>query len=402
MINKLFDLLSYFMTSLIACFMLCVGNSFRSKFHRNGYRTGFTLVELLVVIAIIGVLIALLLPAVQVAREAARRMQCTNHLKQIVLASHNYHDIYNALPAGASGPFSKNTSNPTRYNITCSLLPFIEQGTVFEQLAAQSSKKPNDEFSGVTGTAHAAKINVFLCPSDGLGWSKSNDYAGKINYKWSIGDNAAGWNSDTAEFRGPFGKGVWFNFSAITDGTSNTILFSERVIFDAPDLANPTVGARSVKTGIQHNNSSVAAPFSMVTLSFGTIKMFTSRPDCLNKVSAGDYILSVTDANLFGHSGQMWTEGYFAFSSFTTITPPNSASCLNRSTTGGGKDGAAIAPTSNHSGGVNGALGDGSVRFIAETVDTGTGSACVLSGTSPFGVWGALGSKDGGETASLQ
>ncbi|MDR0609302.1 MAG: DUF1559 domain-containing protein [Planctomycetaceae bacterium] len=365
-------------------------------------KKAFTLVELLVVITIIGVLIAILLPAVQAAREVARRMQCTNHLKQLILASHNYHDVYDSLPGGSSGPFSKNTSNPTRYNITCSLLPFIEQSTVFEQLAEQSLLKPNDEFSGVAGTAHAAKISIFLCPSDGgPGWTKPDNYSGKINYKWNIGDNAAGWNSNIKEFRGPFGKGIWYNFSAITDGTSNTIFFSERAIFDASDLAAPQTGARNVKIGIQHNSASIAAPFSLVTQSFGTIKMFTSRPDCLNKVSGGEYLASVTESNLFGHAGYMWTDGYFAFASFATITPPNSASCLNRNSSSSGKDSAAIAPTSYHSGGVNGAFGDGSVRFITETIDAGTGNACVISGSSPFGIWGNIGSRDGGELISL-
>jgi prepilin-type N-terminal cleavage/methylation domain-containing protein len=102
------------MTNLIACFMLCFGGSFRSKFRRNG----FTLVELLVVIAIIGVLIALLLPAVQAAREAARRMQCTNNLKQIAIGVHNYHDTHQAFPAARNAQryYAAGTSDDANHN----------------------------------------------------------------------------------------------------------------------------------------------------------------------------------------------------------------------------------------------------------------------------------------------
>jgi prepilin-type N-terminal cleavage/methylation domain-containing protein len=121
------------MTNLIACFMLCFGGSFRLKFRRNG----FTLVELLVVIAIIGVLIALLLPAVQAAREAARRMQCVNHLKQIGIGVHNFHDTQSGIPPLQIGMLSTEGTyyKWSRVSTWGILYPFIEQTALHEKLA---------------------------------------------------------------------------------------------------------------------------------------------------------------------------------------------------------------------------------------------------------------------------
>jgi prepilin-type N-terminal cleavage/methylation domain-containing protein len=121
--------------------MLCFSGNFRSKSRRNG----FTLVELLVVIAIIGVLIALLLPAVQAAREAARRMQCTNNLKQIGIALHNYHDICDALPAVSAYPASSSAGKwrcGPSWLVT--ILPYIEQGSAYSSLVFSQSTDWSD------------------------------------------------------------------------------------------------------------------------------------------------------------------------------------------------------------------------------------------------------------------
>jgi prepilin-type N-terminal cleavage/methylation domain-containing protein/prepilin-type processing-associated H-X9-DG protein len=361
----------------------------------------FTLVELLVVITIIGILIALLLPAVQAAREIARRIQCSNNLKQIGLGIHTYHNTFEALPAGSGGPYSASTANKARYSLFVPILPFLEQTNVYNALA-QDTLAPNGNFSGVIGTAHAAKISLYLCPTSGSpGLTKTEDQSGKCSYKYCLGDNAAVWsitNGRLEAIRGAFGYQTWYNLSAFSDGTSNTLTFSERVLCD--DLA--TRRSRNIKMGVYHNNATVSAPFATVTDPFnpsGTVKMFTSRPDCLNKAVAGYYVDIITDTNCWGESGLAWIDGYYMYSSFTTIIPPNGPSCFNRN--GTALDVGAFAPTSDHSGGVNVSLADGSVRFVSETIDSGTGSACVVSGVSPFGIWGALGSKNGGESLSF-
>src|SRR6478672_3439320 len=126
---------------------------------KNGPRPGFTLIELLVVIAIIGVLIALLLPAVQAAREAARRMQCTNNLKQIGLALHNYHDVHGRFPLGS---ILVNTPNGAyRQPFLAALLPFLEQRNLYASFNYNLSFQVDEN-----QTTRASVVNVFNCPSD--------------------------------------------------------------------------------------------------------------------------------------------------------------------------------------------------------------------------------------------
>ena len=140
--------------------------------YRSGLRTrGFTLVELLVVIAIIGILVALLLPAIQAAREAARRTQCSNNIKQIALALHNYHDTYLILPAGNYDGTGGGDTRQHRHTWMCSLLPHIEQQAVFDQLNfnLQTDAAPN--FQVLNGL----EIKSLICPSDPYGGLLQND-----------------------------------------------------------------------------------------------------------------------------------------------------------------------------------------------------------------------------------
>ena len=198
---------------------------------------GFTLVELLVVIAIIGVLVALLLPAVQAAREAARRTQCVNNLKQIGIGLHNYHDVLGTLPPGAIW-FGASTNN--RGSIYVHLLPFIEQQPLYNQFTF--TQPPENESVGGVLLASTI-IKTLICPSD----DNNNLLNGRAihNYAASIGptghisspscDCSNSWNTyqlapygSTTSFAGPFTRySTTSRFADITDGLSSTIFFGE-------------------------------------------------------------------------------------------------------------------------------------------------------------------------------
>ncbi len=193
-------------------------------------RTGFTLVELLVVIAIIGILIALLLPAVQAAREAARRSQCSNNLKQIGLALQNYHDTYKTFPPEAVfGKASTAVPKPAYHHTWCTaILPFMEQQPLYDSV---------DFTQRAWGQAIVSTVvPAFLCPSDdGYGTNPSEThnlavthYVASEGYHWWPGAAVPGFSfAPSADYQGVFAGGQATKMAKITDGTSNTILVAE-------------------------------------------------------------------------------------------------------------------------------------------------------------------------------
>jgi prepilin-type N-terminal cleavage/methylation domain-containing protein/prepilin-type processing-associated H-X9-DG protein len=324
-------------------------------------RLGFTLIELLVVIAIIAVLIALLLPAVQSAREAARRAQCVNNLKQIGLAMHNYHDTNNALPLGRT--LQVGTYRP--FSQQARILAFMEQKNVFDSLNfSLSSYDPTN----VTGAA--TSVNSFLCPSDpamqippgqvlpGYGW-------GGVNYRANEGTSVAMWfgaddtagvnNGKVAEPNGLFYSSQLIKLASVTDGTSNTAAFSEHVIGDFSNSISTDI-SDTYRPGTYPANSDEAFAFCLAT--------------------------NINDLSLQGYSnvGAPWTYGYHSTTSYWHSGPPNSRSCMYPPSR--------ISTTANsrHPGGVNVGLADGSVRFVKSTVN--------------LQAWRALGTRNLGEVIS--
>ncbi|HOP76198.1 MAG TPA: DUF1559 domain-containing protein [Thermogutta sp.] len=349
---------------------VCVGRCGRKP------RWGFTLVELLVVIAIIGILIALLLPAVQAAREAARRSQCTNNLKQLALAMQNYHDVYTRFPARQAGSGHQNTgSNDThrgRLSGWVAVCPYMEQQSLYDQINALPHQAPWNNTSW-----YNVNIPALNCPSDPASTPPTGTARGTVTYCMNGGDSPIdSFNNppSSTSIRGVFHVFQWSSMAEISDGTSNTALISERLRPRAQNSLGNVVG-----------------------LSLGTnpLACRAAYDASQKKYITGSFISDTPP-------GFRWADGAAWFAGFTTILPPNSASCANAADHW---ERGIYTPSSRHPGGVNVAFADGSVRFVSETVDTGnlgTDFPSVTSGgMSPYGVWGALGTKSGGETASL-
>ena len=350
----------------------------------NAPRRGFTLIELLVVIAIIGVLIALLLPAVQSAREAARRAQCTNNLKQLALAAHNYADQNRVLPAQCTWPAGSDQSWGWSYSWALAILPGMEQSAVYN--AFNYSLGTFGNAGGTTyqlgnTTVGYIQLAAFLCPSEDVKqrpaapWGTTNyvgNYGGPGSLRLYSGTvvPTSGWG--THSNLGPVG------FESIRDGTSNTALFSERLLGLS---GSPVVRLDSVdhKRGLFAGTTSAPQDGQNAAATLSFVQGCKSLP--------GSTMSYTTSAN-----GYVWVAAYPAHlvvNSYNHVMPPNSISCNNPGDGGTepyiGMSGAA-PPTSNHSGGVNIAFGDGSVKFIKDSVSLQT-------------FW-ALGTRNGGEVVS--
>ncbi len=356
-------------------------------------RRGFTLIELLVVIAIIAVLIALLLPAVQAAREAARRAQCVNNLKQICLAAHNYISANDRVPLGDFYPSGTNESangvtgnggDRYSYGWTLVILPFLEQTPVYNAYNFVSGfRDPGGGGPTINTTVMYNQLSALLCPSESASARPQAPY-GALNYVGNVGGPGA-----LQTFSGVIISPFWGNTSAapstncislaaITDGTSNTAMFSERLMGVA---GNPTVI-------VGNKDQAKRAIFQAGTA--GTLNG-NDMTGAMNVLNACKSLPATTTSLSSYRSGQIWTIGHPwapLWNRYFHFGPPNMHSCDTNpsafSGLGGGQG--VIPPTSNHPGGANVGMCDGSVKFIKDSVALQS--------------WWALGTRAGGEVIS--
>ncbi len=344
-------------------------------------RRAFTLIELLVVIAIIGVLIALLLPAVQAAREAARRMQCTNNLKQLGIALHNYHSALNSFPVGFLYPQNGQVYPGVpalhyRWSVLAQLSPYLEQSSVYDALnmnwpiaagpAAVLGTPPWTPFAANL-TVMATKVSLFLCPSDGS--QPPSPLAGGLtsgpsNYQFCAGDGSPGSANPgdagvSVPANGAFVLGPSQSIATITDGSSNTVAAAEQLI-------GPAAGGASTQSGA------------------------TPRPADVRRAAAvGSTPLS--DSGCESPSGWRldkgygWWDGDYRTTLYNHYLTPNSRryDCWQSSPP---HNPAWKAARSNHPGGVNTLFCDGHVRFIKDSVNLAT--------------WRGMATRAGGEVLS--
>jgi prepilin-type N-terminal cleavage/methylation domain-containing protein/prepilin-type processing-associated H-X9-DG protein len=313
---------------------------------------GFTLIELLVVIAIIAVLIALLLPAVQAAREAARRTQCVNNLKQIGLAIQNYHDVNNEIPPTSNGGAPAGVGPTNDFSMKARLLPFLEQQTVFNALNMSFSSTSAPNF-----TVRVQQINAFVCPSDPGSPSSIVTLngvtlpAGSTSYPNNVGilRNAGNAVDGPADKMNQTSDGPDIRFASIIDGLSNTVIFGE---FLRGGGQIPATGGRDGKS---MTYGPLGAPDnSFVPYGYATFQKIVQL--CQNNTT-----------KYSDQKGQEWLNHQMGWGGgYSHLMTPNKRTCVYD---GWHTDSGVITASSNHPGGVNVCLLDGSVRFVKETVN---------------------------------
>jgi len=339
---------------------------------------GFTLIELLVVIAIIAVLIALLLPAVQAAREAARRSQCVNNLKQIGLALHNYHSANNTFPIGQGiccfSTFLNDTGVGHGPSILVYLLSNMEQTALSNAFNFTHGNLASGALTWLNSTVSESSVAAYLCPSDGgTPFKQGTNYAASIGPNFRIEPPQIS-SSGTAV--GMFTFRVTYGIDSVRDGTSNTVAFSEKLIGDNTPATNN--GAEGYTCVLWPNAGGGSGSGADQLMPGGSLQAYITA--CNSAKAAG----AAAGGAQWQSSGSHWAQGRMVEGpAFSSLTTPNNKvpDCVNTSQNTG-----MLAARSRHAGGVNTLMADGSVRFVKDSIAPN--------------IWWGLGTRAGGEVIS--
>ena len=336
---------------------------------------GFTLIELLVVMAIMGLLVAILLPAVHSAREASRRTECANNLKQIGLALHGYHSALGSFPLGKSVANAEigEVSGWADWGAQAMILPYLEQGPLYQSINFQWSNRRNTA-AAVNHTAYNIRIQGYICPTDRNAVRSANFNS----YRGCVGTTASQYFTKST---GVFGRELSYSIDDISDGLSNTIAYSESLVGGELNTnafrGNSITAVSQIATAQSFDAFSVGLPRTLAALK--------TCSDAMSKASGPAF----TNVSNFG--GHRWGWGEIGISLFNTIVPPNSPehpwnSCRKDCPACGPDNSQYSNAQSNHPGGVNALFADGSVRWIKD-------------GINPA-VWWGMGTREHGEILS--